>query len=255
MKQLGLLVAVLLLFVSAHAQVEEQIDESVQFAEDQLDKEDQELEQIQNLQKAREKVDYSNVKETTPYSDMVTIQKTMLPKSQRFRVMGGISFLPNDVFFTTFGLDARLGYDFSESFGTEVGALFLTSKASEDLKEVESQQRVAINNLSSLKSFWGASVVFTPFYGKTALNNSRIIPFEIYQSIGIGKVDAGNSSQATAIKVGVGELFSWDNQRAMRLELSFLFYKSKTIANTDQNSNVMLLTIGFENFLTKVGGR
>lgn len=260
MGKLLLIMAVFVLLSTAKAQqsdqkIENQIDSGASFVEDQLEKEDQELEEIQNQKRARDKIDYSETKEATAYSDLVTIQKTMLPKSKRFRGMLGLTFLPNDVFFTTLGIDGRLGYDFTETWGVEAEGLFLTSIKGEDLKGLEDTQKIRIENMSSLKNYLGVNMVFTPFYGKTAMFNNKIIPFEIYQTIGIGKVAAGNSSEATAIKLGIGELFSWDKQRAFRLELSFLFYKSKTILNTEQNSNILLLTLGFENFFTKVGDR
>ena len=254
MRQLCLLLAALLAFsTEASAQVEDQIDDA-QFIESTLEKEDQELEEIQSQQRARDKVDYSGAKEATPYSDLVTIQKTMLPKSKRFRGMLGLSFLPNDVFYTTFGLDARFGYDLTETWGMEGEALFLSSMKGEDKKGLEETQGVRIDSLSTLRSFYGFSVLYTPFYGKTAFG-SKIVPFEIYTILGLGQVSAGNSDQSAAIKVGVGELFSWDRTSALRLELSFLFYKSKTILNTEQNSNVLLLTIGYDRFFTKAGGR
>ena len=235
------------------AQVEDQVDS----IESELQKEDRPVPSSRPLRKAgqQQKIDYSQVKEATPYNDLAIIQKSFMPKTKRLQINGGLVMVPNDLFFDTFGADLKLGYHFNETWGIEAEGTFLTSSKSRVTKDMLSKQGISVKNQVTAKNFMGANVYYSSIYGKTALWDRKIIPFEIYFTGGMGLVDTTATKGATAIKAGIGELFTIDKNRAARLELSMIFYSEKDLAGNTQNVNSMFLTFSFEQFLTRVGDR
>lgn len=239
--------------VQGWAQVEDQVDS----IESELQKEDRPIQPSRPLRKSgqEQKIDYSQVKEATPYNDIAIIQKSYMPKTNRLQVNGGLVMVPNDLFFDTFGADLKLGYHFNETWGVEAEGTFLTSSKSRVTKDMLSKQGVTVKNQITAKNFMGANVYYNSIYGKTALWDRKIIPFEVYFTGGMGMVDTTVTKGAVGFKAGIGELFTIDKNRAARLELSMIFYSAKDLAGNTQSVNSMFLTFSFEQFLTRVGER
>lgn len=235
------------------AQVEDQVDS----IESELQREETPITPSRPLKKTgpTQKIDYSQVKEAMPYSDLAIIQKSYMPKTERFQVNGGLVMVPNDLFFDTFGADLKLGYHLNETWGVEAEGTFLTSSKARVTKDMQSKQGINVKNQVTAKNFIGANIYYNSIYGKTALWDRKIIPFEIYFTGGLGMVDTTTTKGSMGIKAGIGELFTIDKNRAARLELSMIFYSAKDLAGNTQNVNSMFLTFSFEQFLTKVGER
>ena len=161
-------------------------------------------------------------------SQTVVIQKNYMPKTGRFDVSGGVTLFPSDVFFKTFGAQLRGGYHLSETWGAELSGIYLISSKSDELKNLESKQSVTASSLATLESFVGANIYFSNMYGKYALNDRKIFPFEIYQTIGIGQVKT-NKSSSPALTIGFGQLLSLSRNDAFRFDLSLLFYQTETV--------------------------
>lgn len=202
-----------------------------------------------NPEKKKQKVEYSAVQSESFYSDLATIQKNYMPKSGRLFLSGGISLLPSDVFYRTMGLNLKTSYHFTETWGLEAFGYILTSQEREEVGELEDEQGLSVRSLVSLNAFYGLNIYFNSMYGKTSLLNSRIIPFEIYQTIGIGRVRTQGSEEATSIQVGLGDMFSLSRSNALRVDLTWAFYNTNNYLGEQQSANSLFLTLSYGQFI------
>lgn len=206
------------------------------------------------LKKKQDALEINKLNEDKYQSQTVIIQKNYMPKTSRFDLNGGVTLFPSDVFFKTFGAQLRGGYHFSETWGAELSAIYLISSKSDELKNLESKQSVTASNLANLESFVGANIYFSNMYGKYALSDRKIFPFEIYQTVGIGQVKT-NKSSSPAITAGFGQLLSLSRNDAVRFDLSLLFYQTETVNGDKQQSNSLLVTVSYDALFPSVGKR
>ncbi len=203
---------------------------------------------------AQPKVNYDELKKATPYTDLAVIQRNYMPKSKRFEAFAGLSYLTNDVFFKNFGLQGRFGYHVNETWGLELSLDLLSTTKSKELEGLEGEQKVELNNLVSPKTLYGGSVLFYSTYGKMARWNRKIFNFDIYTSVGATQILTG-SDTSTALKLGVGELFSLNKSEAIRLDFSWYFYTAKNIEGSQSAVNNLFLTLGYSRFFPDVKER
>jgi outer membrane beta-barrel protein len=193
-------------------------------------------------------VDFKSVEKSKDSSDIIIIQKNYMPKTERFQVFGGLTLAPNDVFFRTFGFQLRAAYHFSEMWGVEVVGLSLNSTKTKETTDLEEKQSVETKAVVSPRSYLGVDAYFNSMYGKSAVLNRKIVPFEIYQSIGLGKMNTATSTGADAFHLGLGQIFSLSRGSALRVDLSLIVYQSKDVNNATQATNTILLTVGYGQF-------
>lgn len=206
------------------------------------------------LKKKQDALEINKLNEQKYQSQTVVIQKNYMPKTGRFDLSGGVTLFPSDVFFKTFGAQLRGGYHFSETWGVEVSGIYLISSKSDELKNLESKQSVTASNLATLENFIGANVYFSNMYGKYALSDRKIFPFEIYQTIGLGQVKT-NKSSSPALTIGFGQLLSLSRNEAFRFDLSLLFYQTETVNGDKQQSNSLLVSVSYDALFPSVGKR
>lgn len=196
----------------------------------------------------RQRVEYSPIQSKSFYSDLAVIQKNYMPKTGRVQVSGGMTLLPSDVFFRTVGINTKVSYHFSETWGLEAFGYLFSSQAREEISKLETEQRLAVKSLVSVKSFYGLNVYFNSIYGKTALLNDRIIPFELYQTMGLGKVLTKDGEEATSVQAGIGDIFSVSRSSAIRVDLTWAFYNARNYLGEQQASNSLFLTLSYGHF-------
>ncbi len=200
-------------------------------------------------------VDYSQFKTEKSFHDSVIIQKNYMPKTQRFQVFGGLSYAANDVFAKTYGAQLRAGYYFSEKWGVEATAFFLTSADAQEKKDLGDVQTLAVQNLITPSSFLGLNAYFSSIYGKMAFEDRKIIPFEVYQTLGAGQLTTNPNSNTTAFFLGVGNLFSISQDSGLRADLSWFFYNGKTSTGATISANTIFVTFGYGRMLPDAGTR
>jgi outer membrane beta-barrel protein len=209
-----------------------------------------------NLQvkKPQNKIDYSQIENARNLQDTVIIQKTYMPKTERFQIFGGLTYAVNDAFFRNMGGQLRVGYHFNEKWGVEATTFFLTSTETAEKKNF-SNQRMELENLITPSSMLGANVYFSSIYGKMALEDRKIIPFEFYQTLGVGQINTKPTSNATSVYFGLGDIFSISKNSEIRADLSWFFYNGKTIKGDTQSANTIFLTIGYGRFVPEARSR
>lgn len=192
------------------------------------------------------RVDYDTLNTAQPNKDQVVIQKTYQPKTERWNVMGGASFVTNDVFYRTMGVQARASYYFNETWGAELTAMYLFSNKTDITKEAANAPNLKqVDTLVTPKSYFGGDIYFNAIYGKIALNDRKIIPFEFYQEVGAGQMMTTGSQSSTAFHAGLGQIFAWTRDQAFRVDLSLYFFNAKNINGEKQFTNSLILTVGY----------
>lgn len=206
-------------------------------------------------QKTPGTIDFSQLKSERNLQDTVVIQKTYMPKTSRVQVFGGATLSMNDVFYRTYGAQARAGYYFNETWGLEFNSFFLTSSDTQEKTDMADKRGLDVKSLSTPKSLYALNVYFSSIYGKMALEDRKIIPYEFYQTLGAGQITTNPSSTSTAFYFGLGNLFSISKNSVIRADLSWYFYTTKTITGANQSANSIFFTIGYGRFVPSVGRR
>ena len=175
------------------------------------------------------------------FSDIAVIQRRYLPKTKRFEFfLGGVTNL-NDSFFVSNGLTGRLGYYFLEQWGVEVQYSHFLN---ENRTVTDQLLNVGVNTdgLIATNSFYGLDMKWNPVYGKYAYFNKKIIPFDLYFSLGVGisRPVVGNSAAGEKIRIdnaftyrmATGQIFAMTKWFAFRWELSWHFFSTQSGAET-----------------------
>ncbi len=195
----------------------------------------------------QQKVEYLGVQTQNFYTDLGAVQRNYMPKMGRWLLSGGLTLLPSDSFYRTFGLSFKTSYHFTETWGLELFGSAFTSAARDEVAKIESVQNLDISNLSYIKQYYGLNIYFNSMYGKTSLLGKKIIPFEIYQTFGIGKIRTQNY-ESSAFQIGLGDLFSLSRSTTLRVDLTWAFYSTKNYVNEQQAANSIFLTISYGRF-------
>lgn len=196
----------------------------------------------------------SDLGKLQPFSEVSVIQRRFLPKTERFQVYLGFTAISNDPWFWGVGGAGRLGYHFTESLALEMNFAFLSSSEKDAVRDLRNNNAVKTDSIISAQSYVGADLVWSPIYGKMSLFNRRIVPFDMYFSIGGGQAGITNAKQssATAFHVGGGQVFAMSKSVGLRWDLSWNFYNATpnpapgatgTPPGESQFNN-LLLTIG-----------
>ena len=114
--------------------------------------------------------------------------KTFL-KLGRFEAVPNVGFVTNDPFLNRYMIGVGLGYHLTEIFAIEGNLAYSPDLGRGDWKPI-TEQLVDKNHvspdISKLQLVANGTFLFSPIYGKVALNGNRIINFDIYGAFGMG---------------------------------------------------------------------
>jgi outer membrane beta-barrel protein len=192
--------------------------------------------------------DFSGLGKLAPFKEVSVIQKRFMPKTERFQLFGGGTFITNDPFFNSIGGVLKGSYFFSETWGVELSYAFLSTEERQATKELKENNNVKSKSLIYPKSYWGADVVWVPIYGKMSLMNENIVPFDLYFSGGYGSTQTQLNTDASTLHVATGQIFSLSKAIAFRWDFSWNFYSAKTEDNSTNSFNNLFLTVGMSWF-------
>lgn len=196
----------------------------------------------------RQKTVFKAIESNALYSDLAVFQKNYMPKSGRLHLSSGIITVPTDVFFLTGGLSLKAAYHFSEAWGIEAFTNLLSSSARGEIDNIKSKQQVSASSLVSLKSFSGLNAYYNFIYGKLSISDTKVLPFEIFNTLGIGTMINSSNYQSSSFQFGLGSLFSLSRSTAVRVDLSWAFYETKNILNKTANENSTFLSLSYSWF-------
>ncbi|MCJ8275439.1 MAG: outer membrane beta-barrel domain-containing protein, partial [Bdellovibrionales bacterium] len=184
---------------------------------------------------------FTDLKNLETFSDIAVIQRRYLPKTGRFEfyIAGGTNL--NDSFFVGNGINARFGYYFSEKWGLEFNGSFIQND-NRDVTNELLNRRINTEGMVSTESYYGLDLKWTPIYGKYSYFNEKIIPFDLYFTLGLGMTtpnvgDAASGStisvdNAPTLRLGSGQVFAITIWMAFRCDLSWHFFNSRTTITT-----------------------
>lgn len=195
-----------------------------------------------------QKADFRDVGSSTLYSDLAAIQKNYMPKSGRYHLTAGLVTVPTDVFYLTGGVSLRALYHFNEAWGAELFYNYLSSSARGEIDNIGNNNNVSVQNLVSLKSFMGGNIYYNFMYGKVSMNDKKVLPFELYNTLGGGNMTNSQDYTSSTVQVGIGGLLSLSRSTALRLDLQWAFYSTKNILGQDSNENSTFLNLGYSWF-------
>ena len=163
----------------------------------------------------------------SPFSEVSIIQKKFMPKSERFQIFGGLGLTTNTPWFLNAGFRLNLGYHFTESLGVEFSSVFLSSSERQVAEEIRANNILQPEQFIYTKGYMGLDLLWTPFYGKMTLLNRKIVPYEMYFTLGGGSSNT-NSQEKTAptFHFGTGQLFTITKSMAFRWDYSLNVFQA-----------------------------
>lgn len=222
---------------------------------DRYDKEEQLKEQQAQRQskKQQQKVEVNNLSQLaglSAFEDIAVIQRKFLPKTQRFELSASGIFTMNNPFFNNMGASLRLGYYFSEDWGLEFNYTSL-SVSDKDVTKNLVKRNIQTDSLVKPESYTGVIVKWAPIYGKMALIDRKIIPFDIYFAAGLGQTKTQDSSAIT-FSGSTGQIFAITKAIAFKWDLTVNIYKPEVKTSTgeviEQNQRDLILGLGLSFF-------
>lgn len=189
----------------------------------------------------------SDLSSLSEFKDIAVIQKRFLPKTQRFEAFGGINGILNDKFFSSIGVNGRLGYSFTERIGIELLVMVLATGERDVTRDLRERRGVKTTNFVSPQNYYGVDFRWTPLYGKLGFLNKKITTFDLYFSAGAGMTNTNQGGSEPTIHLGTGQIFAITKSAAFRWDFSWNFYNARSgVAGAAQNSlyNNLFLTVG-----------
>lgn len=188
--------------------------------------------------------DFSGLSKLAPFSEISVIQRRFLPKTKRFELFGGFANVVNDPWFQGMGADLRFGYHFTEEWGIEATGVFLSVTERQAIKDLYKEHGVRTDSVISTKGYTGAAIVWNPIYGKMGLFNRRIVPFDMYFSLGGGSTKVDGGTGGSTIHFGTGQIFALTKAVGFRWDFSWNTFSATPTTGSAQNFNNLLLTFG-----------
>jgi outer membrane beta-barrel protein len=193
-------------------------------------------------------VSFQGLTNLQPFSEVTILQKKFLPKTGRFQVHGALMVGTNDPFFTNIGPAGRISYFFTEALGIELNSFIFSSSTREATKDLANNNGVTTASLVTPKSYIGADLVWIPIYGKMTFKNEKIIPFDLYFSVGPGSTGTTNNQSASTLHLGTGQIFAVSKSFAYRWDFSWNFFSANGIDGSAQSFNNLFLSVGASMF-------
>jgi outer membrane beta-barrel protein len=200
----------------------------------------------------------------SPFREVSIIQKKYLPKTERFQFFAAGGMTTNSPWFLNLGVKVNIGYFFTESFGLEVGGMFLSNSERDVSKEIRENNNLQPEKFVNTKSHMGVDLIWSPIYGKVTFLNERIILFDMYFSGGVGTSTTNSQEKTnTTFHVGTGQIFALSKSMAFRWDYSWNMYQAtpiadSSLANSNPQSNTyndLILTAGLSFFFPEVSSR
>lgn len=224
-----------------------------------------ELEQVPDFSQQIKKLKVKQISDLTklsPFDDISVIQRRFLPKTNRFELNLSFETMLNDNFYYIGGGSAHLGFFITEKHGLAVeGHYMLRQERPVTAYLSQPPNSIKSYNLIASQIYAGAYYKWSPFYGKFAALDRKIIYFDMFFTLGGGmtKISRGLSDKELlslqggevfdfslaklwwpTVSLGLGQVFaisknfgfSWD------LKWKFYLYRFKNDTNSRNHSDL-----------------
>lgn len=247
----------LLLSFAAVAFAQDKSDQSIDEIEGLFQQEEESDARNDRSQQAKQKQEkeekdpeeIEDLKRLETFDDIAVIQKRYLPKTGRFEFYFGGGTNLNDAFFAGNGVTARFGYNFKEKWAVE-GIYSYIQNDNRDVTNELLERGVNTEGSVSTDGYYGVDIKWTPIYGKYAYFNEKIIPFDLYFSLGFGQTDpkiaassggdtVSSVESAYTVKIGTGQIFAITKWMAFRWDMSLHMIDATTTVR-DSTTNAVI---------------
>jgi outer membrane beta-barrel protein len=191
----------------------------------------------------------SDLSKLDPFSDVAVIQRRFLPKTGRFEAFGGATVVMNDAFFLNYGLNGRLAYYFRERYGVEFVGSLLTNTTRQVTDDLRNKRNVITTAFVTPTNYFGLDFKWVPVYGKMSWRNHKIVPFDLYFSLGLGSTTTNQGGSAPTLHLGTGQVFAKTKGMAFRWDFSWnMFNTTSSTGGGSALYNNLFLSLGMSFF-------
>ena len=204
---------------------------------------------LNTFQKHNEK----KLMELSPKSNVIVIQRRYLYRTGRFELAPSLSFFLSSEFIINVGVGGSFGFNILEKHGLEIRGVYSAVIPRRVILDINRKLDFSETSYGEkTESFFGLVYKWFPIYGKMALFNRKIIPFDMYLMIGggVSKVictgpfsvsadallrnclfDSTSGGQKIYKKweltslMGIGQSFSMSRNTAVRLDIVHQLYR------------------------------
>lgn len=197
-----------------------------------------------------------------PDKKVSVLQNRKFRKANRVLLSLNIGLADTNAYRTSYVLDPRLAYYFSEAWGIEVFYSAFSNKKNTTYRSLESTGASARPDVIEIKNQVGVLLHWVPWYAKINVFNT-VLYFDWYFTGGVGTMNAdmipGGASQAqgiaqttkslTGYHLGTGHLFHLSDNFDVRLDFRNTWFKAPERAVTGKetffNSTTFQIGVGF----------
>lgn len=198
----------------------------------------------------------TDLNKLAPFSEVSVIQKKYLSKTERIQLFAGAGMTTNSPWFLNLGFKLNAAYHFTETWGVEVGGVFLSNSERQVAKEIRENNDLQPETFVSTKSYLGADIFWAPIYGKVSFLNDRIVPFDMYFTLGGGSSNTNSvEKNVPTFHAGTGQIFALSKGMAFRWDYSWTHFSATSVGTTaagqpspKNDYDDLILTVGFSFF-------
>ena len=103
---------------------------------------------------ATDRANYNQIRSNEFQKNLGVVQKNFLVKTGRVELFGGLSLVPSEVFYRTFGGQLNFGYHFNETYAINGLGYFFSSSGRGEVDDLENINLVNVESLIYLKSYY-----------------------------------------------------------------------------------------------------
>lgn len=176
--------------------------------------------------------DVSSLGKLAEFEDIAVIQKRYLPKTNRIELFPNLGFIINDAFFTNSVMSTRLGFAFTESYAIELNGMIIGTRERKVTSDLNNGPGVVTRTLVAPQMYYGADFKWVPVYGKMGYFDHKIVPFDLYFSLGYGMTKTNHAATEGTIHLGTGQTFAIAKWAALRWDVSWYYFKATSTSGT-----------------------
>lgn len=185
------------------------------------------------------------------FSNIIVISKKFLRKTNRLEVFTYGATSINNAFYLDIAPGIDITYYFKEKYALSFSYLYFFNSEKQVKKQLDGSNINAKIGFFP-KQFVGAYFHWSPIYGKFALLNRKLIPFDLYLALGLGQFSAeyrGKNTNGTedispfkslAFSAQMGQQFAWSPSVAIHWKILWnLFPLPKDSIVTGYSNNIL----------------
>lgn len=192
-----------------------------------------------------------------PDKKIYVLQNRKYTKANKILLSINGGFAKNSPYQSSYSIDPRIGFNFSEQLGIEVFYTTFMNSVSTDYEALVSTNSGVLPNVFKLKNQVGGLLQWAPWYAKINVFNS-ILYFDWYISGGVGQISGDvysgglsgtpTTKSFTAYYLGTGQLFHLSKMVDFRIDFTNSWMtaplKYTSGANTVFTNSTLQLGIG-----------